>query len=28
MASGVTAPRILNLSCRWGWVVSFTPRPP
>jgi hypothetical protein len=25
--SGCTAPRILDLSTRWRWVVSFTPRP-
>jgi hypothetical protein len=25
--SGVIAPRILNFSTRWSWVVSFTHRP-
>jgi hypothetical protein len=25
--SGGIAPRILDLSTRWRWVVSFTPRP-
>jgi len=25
--SGGIAPRILNLSTKWRWVVSFTPRP-
>jgi len=25
--SGIIAPRILDLSTRWRWVVSFTPRP-
>jgi len=25
--SGGIAPRILNISARWRWVISFTPRP-
>jgi hypothetical protein len=27
LGSGGMAPRILNLSTKWRWVVSFTPRP-
>jgi hypothetical protein len=27
LGSGGIAPRILDLSTRWRWVVSFTPRP-